>query len=285
MIKNKNKTMHTPLVVTGYILFSLLVIATLLSTTIPWGQMLIANLTRVSHYNLAVFFVALTVGAVLPALIGYIVGNSSVKSKSKLSHHFNGVLFGLLAFWIMIISAMLVSIPSELFSAQPNERVILINLLPCIGVAIITTIIAIVHARSRQSRHDILSYKPFSMPLIASVAVLPLWSLINNISTNSVSIYSFVSLLTVLVPGVVSYATLRKVKLSTYDKMVWSAVSVSVFFVASYVSSQLISVVSDFFLTRPTMEIYTLLEWGSFILALVAWGAYWIWQTKALRKK
>lgn len=277
--------MHTPLVVTGYILFSLLVIATLLSTTIPWGQMLIANLTRVSHYNLAVFFVALTVGAVLPALIGYIVGNSSVKSKSKLSHHFNGVLFGLLAFWIMIISAMLVSIPSELFSAQPNERVILINLLPCIGVAIITTIIAIVHARSRQSRHDILSYKPFSMPLIASVAVLPLWSLINNISTNSVSIYSFVSLLTVLVPGVVSYATLRKVKLSTYDKMVWSAVSVSVFFVASYVSSQLISVVSDFFLTRPTMEIYTLLEWGSFILALVAWGAYWIWQTKALRKK
>jgi len=285
MIKTKNKTIHVPLVVTGYILFSLLVVATLLSTTIPWGQMLIANLTRVSHYNLAVFFIALTVGAVLPVLLGYIIGNSSVKSKSKLSHHFNGVLFGLLAFWIMTIFAVLVTIPSELFSSQPNERVILINLLPCIGVAIITTIIAIVHARSRQSKHDILLYKPFSVSLIASIVVLPLWSLINNISTNSVSVDSFVSLLTVLILGVLSYVTLRKAKLSTYDKVVWSAVSVSVFFVASFVSSQLISVASDFLLSRPTMETYTLLRWGSFILALVAWSVYWIWQAKALRKK
>ncbi|MEO6109709.1 MAG: hypothetical protein ABIP50_01720 [Candidatus Saccharimonadales bacterium] len=282
MVKIKNKNVHTPLVVTGYVLFVLLVIATLLTTTIPWAQLLAANLTKVSHYNIAVFFVALTVGSLLPVLVGYLIGGSSVRSKSKLNHHFNGILFSLLAFWIMTIFAVLVIFPSELFNANPNERIVLSNLLPGFVVAIITTIIAIAHVHSRQAKHDILKYKLFSVPLVGSIVVLPVWDLIQNIMTNSVSIYSSFSLIIVILLGVVSYATLRKTKLNTYDMVAWSAVSISVFFVAVFVSSQLVSVASDYLFYQPTAQVYELLMWGSYAIALVGWGAYWIKQVKVM---
>lgn len=277
--------MYVPLVVTGYTLFSLLVVATLLSTTIPWAQILIANSTKASFYNITVSYIALTLGAFLPILIGYAIGSISIKSKNKLSHRFNGVLFGLLAFWIMTMVAIFITMPFGLFSGQANERILFFNLFPSTIVAIITAFIATSHVSSRQSEQDIITYKPFSLSLIVSIAFLNLWSPINDIVANNINVYSFLPPLAILIIGAVTYMTLKKTKFSRYEKIVWSAVSVSLFSFAWYVFSQLTSIVSDFILYRPNAEVYELFWWGSFIVSIAIWSVYWLWQSKALRDK
>ena len=283
MAKTKKINPQFPLVVSGYILFALLIIEVLFSTTIPFGRMLFDP--RTLHYNVALFMVALTVGALLPTLLGYIVGGHSIKSKTKISHHFNGMLFGLLAFWVMSIFAVIVSIPSEYFATSLTARVILVNLLPSIAVAIITSILAIAHARSRKAKHDILEYKPYSILLIGFIILLPVWSLINNIFTQSVSIYSFVPLIILVVLGLVSYATLRNSKLNISSKVRWSAVSISVAYVALFVLLQFVTELSYFIEERPSMEFMTIVNNTGYVVALIVWIFFWRAQVKSLSKK
>jgi len=280
MVKTKKTNPHSPLVITGYILFALLIVAVLLSTTIPFGRMLFDP--RVLRNNVAVITVALTVGAILPVFVGYMIGDHSVKSKSRLSHHFSGILFGLLAYWLMTLMSVLVLIPNEL-SMGYNARIILINLIPSIGVAFITTILAIAHVRSRQAKHDVLEYKPFSVVLISSIAVLPIWSLVNNIVTNSVNLYTFVSPAIIIGLGLVSYVSLRKTRLNKYGQLAWSAISISVAFVAIYVTSQLVDTVATYIDARPTMESQLIVSGIGLILALAGWIFYWSKQVKSLR--
>jgi len=280
MVKTKKTNPHSPLVITGYILFALLIVAVLLSTTIPFGRMLFDP--RVLRNNVAVITVALTVGAILPVFVGYMIGDHSVKSKSRLSHHFSGILFGLLAYWLMTLMSVLVLIPNEL-SMGYNARIILINLIPSIGVAFITTILAIAHVRSRQAKHDVLEYKPFSVVLISSIAVLPIWSLVNNIVTNSVNLYTFVSPAIIIGLGLVSYVSLRKTRLNKYGQLAWSATSISVAFVAIYVTSQLVDTVATYIDARPTMESQLIVSGIGLILALAGWIFYWSKQVKSLR--
>lgn len=280
MVKTKKKSAQAPLVVTGHILFVLLIVAVLLSTTIPFGRMLFDP--RVLHNNVAVITIALTVGAILPVLAGYVIGDHSVRSKSKLTHHFNGILFGLLAYWLMTLLSILVLVPNEL-SMGYNARIILINLIPSLGVAIITTILSIAHVRSRLAKQDIIEYKPFSVALLASIAVLPIWSLVNNILTNSVNLYTFVSPAIIVVLGLVAYASLRKTALNNYSKVVWAAVAVSVAFVTVYVVSQLVYAIAMYIDARPTMESQLIVSGVGFVLALVVWIFYWSKQVKALR--
>jgi len=281
MTKTKKTNIHLPLVVAGYILFSLLVIGTLVSTTIPFGILLFNP--RVLHFNVAVTLFALTVGAVLPVFTGYIIGDRSVKTKSKLSHHFTGILFGLLAYWIMILLGSFIAIPSEFLQDNRNARMIVMNLLPAVSVGVIATILSVAHVRSRYVKQDILMYRPFSISLIVSIVILPVLVLVQNVMINSIGVYSFVPLIIVAVSGVVSYVTLHKAKLSANNKVVWSAVSISLLFVAMYVSSQFSSSVLNYLIPRPTMETQVLETALAFGLALVGWIVYWSRQVKALR--
>lgn len=283
MAKTQKINAHSPLVTTGYVLFALLIVAVILSTVIPFGKMLFDP--RVLHYNVALFTVALTIGALLPALLGYLIGGTSIRSKSKLSHHFNGVAFGLLAYWIMMIVSVFVSIPSEHLVTSPGVRAILVNLLPSIGVAVISTILAVAHVRSRQAKQDIIEFKPFSVVLVASIILLPVWSLINNILTQSVGWSSFVSLAITVVIGALSYATLHKSKLSPTNKIAWSAVSVSVAYVALFILSEFTIGVSYYVNATPTMEFQAIVSSVGWVLAFVVWSTYWYLQVKSLSKR
>lgn len=283
MVKTKKINPQFPLVVSGYILFALLIIEVLLSTTIPFGRMLFDP--RTLHYNVALFMVALTVGALLPTLLGYIVGGHSIKSKTKISHHFNGMLFGLLAFWIMTTFSVIVLIPTDYFALSLTARVLLINLLPSIAVAIITSILAISHVRSRQAKRDILEYKPYSILLIGLIILLPVWSLINSIFTQSVNIYSFVPFILFVVLGAVSYTTLRNSKLNIFTKITWSAVSVSLAYVALFVLFQFVTGLSYYINERPSMEFMAIVDNTGYIMGLIVWIIFWRAQAKSLSKK
>lgn len=281
MIKTKNQPVHRTLVTTGYILFALLVVATLISTTIPFGMMLFNP--KVLHYNVATFTVALTVGALLPAIVGYLVGDRAVKSKSKLSHHFNGVLFGLMSYWLMSIVTVVINF--EYLTAAPSARMAILNLVPSIGVAIITSIIAIMHVRSRQAKHDLIEYKPFVITLLVAVVFMPVYSLINSAVTSGVDVYSLTTLGLLVLLGAISYLTLRKTKLSRMSKLAWSAISVTVLYVMIYVSYQLFPTIVYYFQAQPTMEFQGMTGSIAWVLALIGWIIYWVTQVKAFPKK
>lgn len=283
MTKTKtNNNIHRPLVITGYILFATLIIGTVLSTSIPWGLILANSDSKTLHINVVVFLVALTIGAFLPVLLGYIIGDHSIKSKSKIRHHFNGVLFGLLSFWIMTICALLLTARIDWLNSDPNARVIVVNLLPSVIAVTIGLALTLTHVRSRQAKDDILEYKPFSILLIAAILVLPVWPLLQNVTDNSVNIYSFITLILIVIPGCISYFTLGR-KMKAYKKLAWSAVAVSVFFVMSTVLSILLSVITTYVLKDPTWETYTTFTWIGYVLAFIGWLVYWVLQVKALR--
>lgn len=281
MTKTKNKTAYMPLIATGYILFALLVVATLISTTVPFGLLLLKP--NVMHLNVTTSLIALTVGGLLPMLVGYTIGRFSVSKKDSLGRHFTGILFGLLSYWIMTLLAVFISIPFDFTRGNQNLSLIIANLLPSAGVAIIVGLFAIAYTRSRHAKQEITEYKPFSALLIALIVAQPLWVLIRNIAANSVSIYSLMTLVVVTAIGLISYATLSRSKLDTGEKVVWPAISISILFAAMFVLPQLVYGVSDYFLHRPTMETMDLVAWSSVVLALIGWSAYWFKQVKALR--
>lgn len=281
MIKTKNQPVQRTLVTTGYILFTLLVIGVLISTTIPFGIMLFNP--KVLHYNVVAFTIALTVGALLPAIVGYLVGDHAVKSKSKLSHHFNGVLFGLMSYWLMSVATVVINF--EYLTAVPSVRMTILNLVPSIGVAVITSIIAIMHVRSRQAKHDLIEYKPFVITLLAAVVFMPVYSLINSAVTSGVDVYSLTALGVLILLGALSYLTLRKTKLSHMSKLAWSMISVTVLYVMVYVSYQLFPTIVYYFQTQPTMEFQSITGGIAWVLALIGWIIYWIIQVKTLSRE
>lgn len=283
MAKTRIANPQSPLVVLGYILFALLIIGVLLSTTIPYGRMLFDPQTL--HYNVILIMTSLTVGTLLPALLAYIVGNHFVKSKSKMSHHFNGMLLGLLAFWIMYIFSTVVLIPTEYFASSLTVGIILVNFIPSIAVAIITSIIAIFHVRSHQAKRDILEYKPYSILLIGFIILLPFWSLANSILTQNVNIYSFVTLIITALIGTVSYATLINSKLNLFTKLTWSAISISVAYIALFVLSPFIAGLSQYLDERPSMESMAVENYVVWVLTLIVWILFWRAQVKSLSKK
>lgn len=283
MTKTKKTNVHLPLVITGYTLFVLLIIAVVLSTVIPWTAMLFDP--RSLHQNVLFFVIALTVGALLPVILGYVFGDNSTNSKSKLSRHFDGILFGLLAYWTMSILSVLVLIPSQYFANSPNVWVVVVNLLPSIGVTIISAILAIAHLRSRHTKHDVIEYRPYGILLMGAVIVLPIWSLVEGMLTQTLGWDTCMSLIVVAVLGVLSYVTLRNAKLSTFSRLTWSAVSVSVAFVIMFVSSLLTSGISTYLNATPTMELQAIVSVVGWAFALIGWVIYWRFQVKSLSRK
>jgi len=281
MKQKTNSNIHRPLVITGYSAFAVLVGATLLSTTIPYLNIL--SQPNSIKINAATAMIALTVGIVLPLLVGYFIGDYSIKSKSRLSHHFNGMLFGLLAFWLMTIFAIVVSFPRDFF-ADFNSRMIFMNTVPSIAIAVIVTIVAIAHLRSRQATQDILDYKPFSLSLIVALILMPVWTLINEVIAGTINGYSFTVIGLMLIIGAVVYASLRKTKFSSYKKVVWAAISLSVLYVILFVSNQLIFSVASYILPTPTAEAQGVVSIVSAVVGLSAWVVYWVVQARALTR-
>lgn len=279
MTKIKKKNIHAPLIITGYTIFVLLVLATLLSTIIPYGLILLNPYSI--KINVAIALVALTVGAVLPVLVGYLVGDTAIKSKSRFSHHFNGMLFGLLAYWIMMLAGAYVQIPTNLL--PHNLHMILMNLLPGCIVAIVTVVLTTTYVRSRQAKHDVLSYKPFVIVLATSVIATPLLMLIQNTIMQSGAVYSFMAIAPILVSGSVSYLSLRRTPLRSLERLSWTLVSVSVLYAMMFATYMVVPSILDYLIPYSTMEQQTIGSTSATVLAITAWVVYWICQVKALQ--
>ena len=114
--QNLNKKNNTT-VVFGYGLFALIVLGALLWTVIPLSNALFYPTSR--HFNIIMLMISFVASAVLPAIVSYKVGDRATHTKNKGLHHYNGVLFGVAAFWLATVFSYVAWAPLASISEIP----------------------------------------------------------------------------------------------------------------------------------------------------------------------
>ncbi len=279
MNDTKQKDIYTPLIVTGYITFALLVLSTLISTTIPFGALLLQSSAK--QDNVLVSMMALTVGAILPILIGYIIGSRVAAPKNIAARQFNGVLFGIVGLWIMALLGPFIWLPFA--GLDQNVMMIAAGLIPGIVAAVIAITLTLLKTKHKSTESSMLSYVPFIATLTLLILAVLLSSIIQGIIASSLGLHSLTPLVLMLLSGATAYLMLARAPLTVRERLAWSTIAIS----AAYA----IATVTYFFVTSTvihlvpanlmaTLSIDTIVP---AILSLIAWAAYWLYQTRSLR--
>jgi len=155
----------------GYGLFAVAVLAVIVVTIIPYGTLLLNP--SVKHLNVATMLFAFVAAAIVPFLVAYIIGDKATRTKDKLAHHYNGVLFGILAYWLSQLFGSIEIFPLPI--AQPSVSSIwvlsLANIWPILASIIVIAIIATrYHTRKQKAGESALQYAPYRILLFIAVA-------------------------------------------------------------------------------------------------------------------
>jgi len=152
----------------GYILFVFTVLSFLFTTAIPFGFSLQHPTAR--HLNIIVIILVFGITAILPALVSYLIGDKATHAKNKALHHYNGVLFGIAAYWVAILLGWIGFGSVSYVSAQAYPIPLVVgNILPVIFTIIIMAIVAVNYAKKQNNKISVLQYRPFQTVLIGAV--------------------------------------------------------------------------------------------------------------------
>ena len=152
----------------GYSLFALTVLSFLVSTAIPFGFALFTPTAR--HFNIAVMIVVFAVAVILPALASYFIGDRVTHAKNKALHHYNGILFGIAAYWVAQLFSW-VGFSSLLHITEDSFplNLAVTNSMPVIITIIVMALIAVSYIKKQTGRASVLQYRPYQVTLIAAI--------------------------------------------------------------------------------------------------------------------
>lgn len=153
----------------GYGLFIFTVIALVVSI-IPWFS--IYSFPFFTETDVTLLLVSFAFAALAPPLVGYLAGDGATSSSSKLVHHYNGVLFGILGIWLWLTASMASTVIQWIFSAQDNLQHAVYSIAPAAFAALVTIILAIFYARSTRHQVSLIDYRPYRWTLILSAVAL-----------------------------------------------------------------------------------------------------------------
>jgi len=153
----------------GYGLFLLTFLALVLSA-IPWLRFY--EIEGVKYLNITMLLISFVFTALAPPLIGYFAGDGATRAKSKLVHHYNGVLFGVLGVWVWLVATMLSTYTQFLIPISTTFENTLLILSPAIIAALVTITLATYYARSARHQGLLIDYKPYRWALIISATTL-----------------------------------------------------------------------------------------------------------------
>lgn len=284
------KSKHNPVtpthctIVAGYSIFFILLIAVLLGTVLPFGQLLFSP--HVKHLNVVITLIALSAGAILPALLAYFVGNAAITSKRKQTHHLNGVLFGLLSYWLLSFFSLFSSIMTAhgTDAASTNLRLVIINFSPVFGVLLVTLALAFFYARRHRGNLSLIYYRPYWILLILLIAIVTVSSIVSSYLVGPGSLFTYIPLVAIALFGSISYATLRKSHLTTTEKLAWSGISVTILFTIMFVLAQLTAeLISRLPVFGVGVEIAIAL--AVIAISLIGWWVYWHTTAAGLRRR
>jgi MFS family permease len=268
------KNQHTPTtrqknvtITFGYSLFILTVIGVIVSTIIPWTNIFYSP--HVNQLNALVFMISLTVGVILPTLISYFLGDRATHVKNKASHHYNGVLFGIAAYWLSLVFGVIggytISAVRDTFQTVVLSAIV--NGWPILATTVVMMFVAISYARHQKKKASVMEHAPYQWVLVGSIIAVFALGIVNQIMTG------FSYLVSVLIPIcmtviaiLISYAALRN-QPSRRVRLMSALVATTIGLVALSVANQL--AVSVFFVGPAIAPIFFASGFGLFV-----WIAY-----------
>jgi hypothetical protein len=257
-------------IIFGYSLFVMALVTVIVSTVIPWSILLLDS--TVKHLNVIITLLSFIAAAIVPFLVAYIMGDKTTRTKNKVVHHYNGVLFGVVAYWLSLffssigsstVSPVRQAIPEFWMSTVVNSWPILANIL------VITIIAMSYHARPQKAGESVLQYRPYQVLLLSSV--IATLALTQQYLADG---YQLIGLLYIAISAIfigISYMVLRKVHPFKLARLSSAIVAFSFGIITMGFAGQLASVIGYNILT-------TLAVTG---ISLVAWALY-LWARRTL---
>lgn len=289
MLKKRHAYLrHQDLVTwTSYVLFTLVLIGVITSTIIPFMHLLMQP--QVLRVNVFIFLISLTAGALLPVIISYITGDVATRSKNKTLHRYNGVIFGLLAWWLAVLfgtinaNYLLVHIQDTFSSVVP---VAIANAWPILATAATVSILAYFYHKKATKKHGVIVYKPYQFTLLSVVFIvtilLPLSQLLDfggNASYTIDANYVAISISTCVALLAISLVVLRNTKTTNSEKVILSIIGITIASVALYAISQLLP-----YVTLNGNIINTIWSLTPFVISIIIWAIYLIVTARDLKK-
>lgn len=258
--KNNNIT-----VVFGYSLFALIVLGTILWTIIPFSNALFYPTSR--HFNIIALMISFVAAAILPALASYVLGDRATHNKNKALHHYNGVLFGIAAFWVATALSFVVWAPLARINELPVPfPSVLASAVPIMLAIIVMTFVAITYAKKKKNTLSVLEHYPYQIVLIVSILALNLSVAMSGNFDSSVNFWQIMTPYVYLIALVfISYRVLAKYHTSRSARLTDALIAMSI----SYVTMTSIGSYIAFLNLHWSVT----LLW-SYIIALVVWAAY-----------
>lgn len=241
MIKRKNTLpSHNNLTtIFGYSLFALTVLSFIISTAIPF--MFSFQYRGARYFNITVMVLVFAITTILPALASYFIGDRVTHTKSKSLHHYNGILFGVTAYWVAILFSWIgfSSFLGVRESPYPTPLVVN-NIIPVILTIILMAVVAIGYAKKQKNNTSVLQYRPFQLILAASVVVGFMYPYLSGFFAGS--FWAVVGTLSIpLIATLVAYIVLAKYQPTRLARLSDAIVAMSMGWVAIWLASSFIT--------------------------------------------
>lgn len=268
MKKSKIKTTKPPTIrhkVTtrfGYGLFAFIALTLVTATLIPMSSALQYPTAR--HFNIITLMIAFAIATILPALAAYFIGDRATKSKKSTLHHYNGVLFGLAAFWLSLAISWFQF--AQFFGVTAHtfpQYVLVSNILPVVLAIGVLCIVAMLFAKDAKKNTSVLHYRPFQIVLL--VATIGAITIPYIVFEPTVQFGTFAGFGIVFAAILTAYAVLRRQHSDVWSRLTDATIAMSIGWLASMVSGGLLSIAD------LPYQLTTVLSW---VLGVLVFAAY-----------
>ncbi len=251
----------------GYGLFVLVVIDLIITIVIPWATLLVQPYV-LSKLNISIQLVSFVFAVILPPLIGYILGQKVTHRHDRLTHHFNGVLFGIVAYWVSIFMSLVAAdtmLPIRRAFDEPLATIV--AAWPILATLIIMSIIAFYYAHNHKQKDSVLQDRVYQTALLVGVLSIPVYEfffLINAYDSLSL-VLTLIQVAVTLGLVVLSRYVIHRFQPTQKNPLSLSVIAVSIGLITMQLSGAIIALANPWY-------VFILVTSG--VLGIVAWLLY-----------
>lgn len=194
-------------VVAGYLLFIFLLASLVVSSIWPFMALF---RPEADQPFFATLLLSWMLGGLVPSLLGYYLGSHETYRKNKLLHHYNGVLFGAVSYWL----ASTIILPISASGVNATSGVwgpVIVNVVPAAIAVMIMTIVGVLYAKRSSHQQSLLSYRPYQGVVLLTLLLLIVTPLLLTLTGESAPAHQWiiaVAVQTIVLLAIVSIAYL-----------------------------------------------------------------------------